>query len=129
MSDIEGSREINVDNFIGLLESHADKVLQTNSTNQRYADRVRRNAQKVRELLGAGSGDINGVVSTWREDFRPIAEAIFGIEVEPIATDQLLQSHASFTPTVIDGVLGRVHRISLDEIMGPLFTLDLVASE
>lgn len=112
-----------------LFEAHAKRVLATSPTSTLYAERVLRRTGEVRELFRTKEGGVYDVVSTWRDDFRPIAGAVFGIEISPLEVDHLPQSHSDFRPTVVDGVSGRVRRISLDEIMGPLLTLDLVATE
>ncbi len=113
-------------NLIDLLEAHAVETLETSPTNALYADRVRQSAVRVGELLTTRTGELISVVSTWRSGFKPIAEAVFGISLELWETDTLQVTHAEFLPTVIDGILGRVNRLSDDEIMGPLLSLDLI---
>lgn len=116
-------------NLVELLESHAQETLEASPTNALYVDRVRQNAVKVGELIANRTGEVTSVVSTWRGGFRPIAEAVFGLSLELRETDRLQVTHAEFTHTTMEGIVGRVTRLSDDEIMGPLLSLDLKSSK
>ena len=118
-----------ISNLVELLEYHAQKSLDASPTNALYAARVRLNATRVSELLASRTGEVSSVVSTWRADFKPIAEAVFGLALELRETDELQISHSEFTQTTMDGIDGRVTRISDDEIMGPMLSLDLKSSK
>ena len=114
--------------FTGLLLDHALTSAKTSPTNASYAQSVSENAERVQALLETGEGQVTNVVSTWRDNFRPIAEALFGGEFP--TTNELYglrESHGDFGPTVFTGVLGRVSIVSVDEIMGACLTLDLRA--
>lgn len=109
-----------------LLTSHAVEALKSSDTNLFYAQQVLAKTIQVRQLLKTGGGAVSGVVMTWRQNFIPVAESVFG---ESWARDDnLVRSGQSsgMLPTVFDGIRGRVSVVSLDEIMGPCLSLDLM---
>jgi hypothetical protein len=104
------------------LANHVAKVLQRSPTNKMYAERVAANIHILDELANRSSGSIEYVVTTWREDFLPIASIVFGRE---LTLEQISELPSDYTSTAIEGLLGKVSVISEDEIMGPMFSLDL----
>lgn len=113
-----------VDAFIDMLEAHAEDALSRGETNQPYANQVRGRAVMVRDLLEGGApGEVRGVVSTWTNDMRPIAELLFGVGLE----ERRIGDHVDYSPTVFDGVKARVRMLSSDEMLGPTLSLDMIS--
>jgi len=112
--------------ILDMLTLHAEDVLRQSHTNRFYAARVLRNVEEVRDVFTDGIGEVDGVVTTWFTSFKPIAEAVFGVVLggEPMAVPEQFKD---YSPTVFPDVYGRVRRVSLDEIMGPMLALDLMA--
>lgn len=118
-------RKNRVTSLVSLLEVHAETSAAQSSTNNQYADRVRRNAVLLQELLSGNRDELQGVVSTWFTDFKPIAEIVFGEPIDSNSSMELHHLYGDYVDTTIAGIQGRVGKISLDEVMGPMLTLDL----
>jgi hypothetical protein len=109
------------DGFIELLERHADQVLRESGTNQLYAETVKRRARMVEGLLNGEIETIRGVVSTWTDDIKPIAEAVFGEGLD----GHFIGEHEDYSPTIFPGVSARIRMLSSDEMLGPTLSLDM----
>lgn len=114
-----------VDAFIEALYQHAEEASRI-PTNLLYTERVQRNAGNIQTLINNQSGEVCGVVVAWREKVRPLADMILS---DPDLTNLSLAEPGEYQPTVFDGILGRTRLVSMDEIMGPMIALDLVAEE
>jgi hypothetical protein len=117
------NQEVVTGDFIGLLEAHADKALEDSETNLMYADNVRRRARMVEKLLNGEIGTVKGVVCTWTDDIQPIAEALFGTDLN----EHAIGEHIDYTPTVFPGVDARIRMLSSDEMLGPSLSLDITS--
>lgn len=113
--------------IVDMLEAHARASLEISQTNELYAKQVLQRAEAVRQLLNDRVGEVQGVVGTWFDGFKPIAETIFGTTIPENTAMELPITFGNYSPTVVAGIYGRVRRISLDEIMGPALALDLAA--
>lgn len=111
--------------IIGLLEAHAQASVDRSYTNTRYARHVAENALALDELIRKNEGALQGVVSAWFGSFKPIAEALFGTVIGQGEAMELADKYGDYSQTVIPDLYARVQRISLDEIMGPLLSLDI----
>lgn len=107
--------------FIGLLEAHAEAVLSESHTNGVYAENVRRRARVVEGIINGDIGTVRGVVCTWTDDIQPIAETLFGTDLDGHAIGE----HKDYSPTVFSGVDARVRMLSSDEMLGPSLSLDI----
>lgn len=111
------------------LQTHADSVLRRSQSNARYAAQVLLKKEQVKDLLSNQTGIVEGVVSTWIDDFRPLAQELFGAAANDEEALVLPVLYGNFSPTLIPGVSARIRRVSLDEIMGPMLALDITAQE
>lgn len=119
---IDASSEI-----LTLLEAHAEAALQTSAANARYSERVLNSIGLVRQLLNGELAEVQGVVETWFNGFKPVAQIVFGTVINNATAMELPDMFGQYSPTLIPAVTARVRRTSLDEIMGPLLALDLKA--
>jgi len=91
------------------------------------ADQHSRNAnlkiQKFIALLEDRAGLLQGVYIDWVNGMQPIAEAVFGTDLN----GHKLGEHKEYSATIFDDIEGRIHIISTDEMWGPTLSLDLTA--
>lgn len=115
--------------LLDMLQGHAQAVVDRNPSNAKYAERVLERRAQVEELLLTRQGAVEGIVSTWIDDFRPLAQELFGVEATDVEAMQLPVIFGDYSPTLLPGISAKIRRTSLDEIMGPLLSLDLAATQ
>ncbi len=113
-----------LDAVVAALNSHAEACLQRSASNFQYAEDVRQQAKRLIDLVEGRVGRIDGLMSTWMPDIKPVVEELFGVDLGGVE----LGAYGNFLPTVFPGVYGRTYILSLDEVNGPTVSLD-VASE
>jgi hypothetical protein len=116
---------ITSDALVDMLNNHADRVVEENTSNSQYAETVRLRAQQTQRLIDDRSGEARSVIATWERHAQPIIEAVFGMPLE----GQEIGDLAEYSLTRFGGIYGRVRIVSTDEIWGPALALDLIAED
>lgn len=113
---------------LSMMREHANAMLNASPTNGPYAQNVLDRTDIVEAMLAYSEGKVEGVVSTWFREFKPIAETLFGVTIAEGGAMSLSDTFKEYSPTLLPGIYGRIRRVSLDETWGPLLALDLSTS-
>ena len=112
--------------LIVLFETHAERVVERSDTSMMYAMELSRKVQVLREHIADGTeASVQGIVSTWWEEFKPIGEAVFGTVLSE-QPREWIDEYGEYTPTTTEFMLGRIRGVSLDGQSGPMIALDLL---
>jgi len=111
--------------FTDALKKHADNSVCTNISNAKYADQTRQRAEAAKELIESKRGAVAGVAISWRAEIQPLAEIVFGRNLDGTQIGLLRE----YSPTAFEGILGRTCIISTDEMLGAAISLDLAAQD
>ncbi|MFI5270649.1 MAG: hypothetical protein ACHQT9_01215 [Candidatus Saccharimonadales bacterium] len=111
--------------LVDMLNDHADKTAEENTSNSQYAETVRLRAQQAQRVIDDRSGAVRSVIATWERHAQPIIEAVFGMSLE----GQQVGDLSEYSLTGFYGIYGRVRIVSIDEIWGPALALDLIAED
>ena len=109
--------------LVSMLNNHADRTVEENTSNSQYAEAVKLEAQQAQRLIDDRSGEVRSVIATWERHAQPIIEAVFGIPLE----GQHIGDLSAYSLTTFDDIYGRIRIVSTYEIWGPALALDLIA--
>jgi hypothetical protein len=112
-----------------LLYRHIEAASSAGDVNAKYVEAAKGKLDKLDGFIKSREGQIRGLAIGWTSDVQPIAENIFGQSLEGRPIGELGGEQGSYNPTVFEGIQGRLRIISVDEIWGPMLSLDLIGQE